>query len=415
MTNTIGKASRLQMHGNFERLAALAFDSHQRGRAPTGISERDIALARLYSHAFRGQVIGAFDATRKALASCQPVDAVVAAHRSRADELLADLANRSMDPVGEDVRALVSTFHYYCTQLARAVDALDTVCRLDHSPAPKRVRDLFVTRMEAITSGNGLHLTRDTCAPEQGSFVVPNLGITIVPLVYGDHHSWNLAWLDAERPEVPYHLHREGVEIHLGYSPMHGYTVLGDTKAELVEGYAMPIPPNTRHGYTNIGKQAHHLPFIFGSLKLGGWGVFFDVEPEPCELEDLDTAPVQSHLLNGTVRIEAETAKAAERDCSVRYPIIPAERTARAGVGGLELSICRVTARGFEFRPDRFCAMSVVRGEGALKIAGERILISPHDHFGIPAGLDAIITQIGPEPLVLLDAVIRPAGCSSVR
>ena len=26
---------------------------------------------------------------------------------------------------------------------------------------------------------------------------------------------------------------------------MHGYTVLGDAKAELTESYAMPIPPNT--------------------------------------------------------------------------------------------------------------------------------------------------------------------------
>jgi len=82
-----------------------------------------------------------------------------------------------------------------------------------------RIRDLFVRHMEAITTGNGIHLTQDTGAPEQGSFVVPNLGITIVPLVYGDHHSWNLAWLGSERSDVPYHLyhlHSEGVEIHFG-------------------------------------------------------------------------------------------------------------------------------------------------------------------------------------------------------
>lgn len=406
------KAGRLRMHGNFERLADITCDSHLRGRVPTGIAERDIALARLYSHAFRGQAIGTFYATRKALASCQSADAVAAVHLLRANELLADLANRSMDPVGEDVRALISTFHHYCTHIARTVDALDIASRLDRSPALGRVCDLFVARMEAITSGNGLHLTRDTFVPEQGSFVVPNLGITIVPLVYGDHHSWNLAWLDAERPDVPYHLHREGVEIHLGYSPMHGYTVLGDTKAELAEGYAMPIPPNTRHGYTNIGSQTHHLPFIFGSLKRGGWGVFFDVEPQPRELGDLATAPVQSRLLNGTVRIEAEIARAAERYGSVRYPVLSAERTDRDGVGGLELSVSRVTSRGFEFRPERFCAMSVVRGGGVLELAGERIAIASHDHFGIPAGLKAIIAQAGAEPLVLLDAVIRPTGRS---
>ncbi len=397
------------MHPNYERLADLTCDSHVRGRTPSGISERDIALARLYSHAFRGQVIGAFHATRRALEAIHPQDRLAGAHLLRADELLADLANRSMDTVGQDVRALISTFHHYCTHVARTVDALDTACDLERSPALQRIRDLFVRHMEAITAGNSLHLTRDTGAPEQGSFVVPSLGITIVPLVYGDHHSWNLAWLDGERSDVPYHLHHEGVEIHLGYSPMHGYTVLGDSKAELTEGYAMPIPPNTRHGYTNIGSQTHHVPFIFGSLTCGGWGVFLDVEPQPRELGQLEATSVQSHKLNGTVLLEREIAKAAGRYASVRYPIIAAEKTDRDGVGGLELSVARVTSHGFELCASRFCAVSVVRGRGVLEVANEKIEITAHDHFGIPAGLTATITQTGSEPLVLLDAVLRPA------
>jgi len=403
------KISRLRMHPNYERLADLTCDSHARGRAPSGIGERDLALARLYSHAFRGQVIGAFHATRRALEAIRPAERLAAAHLLRADELLTNLTNRSMDTVGQDVRALIATFHHYCTHVARTVDALDTACDLERSPALQRIRDLFVRQMEAITAGNSLNLTRDTGAPEQGSFVVPSLGITIVPLVYGDHHSWNLAWLDGGRSDVPYHLHREGVEIHLGYSPVHGYTVLGDAKAEITEGYAMPVPPNMRHGYTNIGQQTHHVPFIFGSLTCGGWGVFLDVEPQPIELDRLQTAPVQSQKLNGTVFLEREIARAAERYSSVRYPIIRAEKTDRDGVGGLELSVARVTARGFELRADRFCAMSVVRGRGVLEIANERTEITVHDHFGIPAGLTATITETGTDPLVLLDAVLRPA------
>ena len=63
--NDVCKVSRLRMHENYERLADLTCASHLRGRAPAGIAERDIALARLYSHAFRGQVIGAFHATRR--------------------------------------------------------------------------------------------------------------------------------------------------------------------------------------------------------------------------------------------------------------------------------------------------------------------------------------------------------------
>lgn len=396
------------MHPNYERLADMTCGSHVQGRTPSGISDREIALARLYSHAFRGQVIGAFHATRRALESVHPTDRLAAAHLLRADELLADLANRSMDTVGNDARALISTFHHYCTHVARTVDALDTACEVERAANLCRTRDLFVAHMEAITTGNGIHLTRDTGAPEQGSFVVPNLGITIVPLVYGDHHSWNLAWLDGVRSDVPYHLHREGVEIHIGYSPIHGYTVLGDAKAEVTEGYAMPIPPGMRHGYTNIGGQTHHVPFIFGSLTCGGWGVFLDVEPQPRELDQLETVPAQSHKFNGTVSLEQEIARIAERYSSIRYPIIPAEKTDREGVGGLELSIARATAKGFELRADRFCIVSVVQGRGTLEMAGETIEITAHDHFGIPAGLTANITELGSEPLVLLDAVLRP-------
>jgi len=189
---------------------------------------------------------------------------------------------------------------------------------------------------------------------------------------------------------------------------MHGYIVLGDAKAETTEGYALPIPPNTRHGYTNIGSLTHHLPFIFGSLKCGGWGVFLDVEPAPRKVEELQTAPVLSHKLNGTVYLEREIAQVQERFTNVRYPIVPAEKTDRDGLGGLELSISRVSGRGVEMRPDRFCAVSVVRGSGVLEMAGENIAIKPHDHFGIPTGISATLTATGSEPMVLLDSVLKP-------
>lgn len=405
--NDACKTRRLRMHANYERLADLTCASHERGRVFSGISDRDITLARLYSHALRAHVIGAFHATRTALRNVAVSNPLAQVQLLRADELLAALSNRAMDSVGHDVRALISTFHHYCTHIARTVDALDGACAAAPAFELTRVRDRFVSHMEAITGENGIHLTQDTGAPEQGSFVVPSLGITIVPLVYGDHHSWNLAWLDGERSDVPYHLHHEGVEIHLGYNPMHGYTVLGEAKAELTEAYAMPIPPNTRHGYTNIGSQTHNVPFIFGSLTCGGWGVFLDVEPQPKPLDQLNTVPVLSHLLNGTVLLEREIEKAAQKFNCVRYALIPAEATDRNGIGGLELSVARVTPRGLELRPDRFCAASVVRGHGVVRMAGEERALSAHDHFGIPAGVVAAIHQTGPEPLVLLDAVLR--------
>ena len=410
--NDTCKTSRLRMHANYERLADLTCASHERGRAPSGIAERDITLARLYSHALRAHVIGAFHATRVALNGVPLSDPLARLQLLRADELLADLANRAMDSVGHDARALITTFHHYCTHVARTVDALDGACNATHSPELAVIRGRFVAHVESITAGNGIHLTQDTSAPEQGSFVVPSLGITIVPLVYGDHHSWNLAWLDGGRSDVPYHLHHEGVEIHLGYNPMHGYTVLGDAKAELTESYAMPIPPNTPHGYTNLGSRTHHVPFIFGSLTCGGWGVFLDVEPQPMELDRLKTVPVLSHALNGTVLLEREIEKAAGKFGCVRYPIIPAAATNRDGVGGLELSVARVTPHGLELRPDGFCAVSVVRGQGIVRMADEERALAPHDHFGIPANVAATIHQTGSEPLVLLDAVLKPAGKS---
>jgi hypothetical protein len=43
-------------------------------------------------------------------------------------------------------------------------------------------------------------------------------------------------------------------------------------------------------------------------------------------------------------------------------------------------------------------------------MAGEQTEITARDHFGIPAGIPATITAVGTEPLVLLDAVLRPAN-----
>ena len=111
-----------------------------------------------------------------------------------------------MDPVGTDVRALISTFHYYATHVDQTVTSLDRVCDASGVGEMRLIRDRFVARMEEITTCGGIHLTQDTCASEQASFIVPKLGITIVPLVHGDFHSWNLAYLK-EPYDVPFHRH----------------------------------------------------------------------------------------------------------------------------------------------------------------------------------------------------------------
>jgi quercetin dioxygenase-like cupin family protein len=408
----------MKTHPNYSRLVALAAESHSRGRDPFLATGRDIALARLYSYAFRRHVIGAFHATRQELSAIgfarTPGDHRLASLQIiRAQETLADLADRSMDAIENDRRALISTFHFYATHVARVLETLDEACTLTGHTGLQIIRDRFASQMEAITACNGLSITRDTGATVQGSFVVPNLGITIVPLVYGDHHSWNLAWLDGVRSDVPCHAHREGAEIHLGYSPLQGHTILGDVKAEVAEGYAMPIPPGTRHGYSNIGSLTHHVPFIFGSASLGGWGVFLDVDARPTQPQDLDDLPVTAPELNGTIFLEREIGKMAHEGNTHRRAIIPAALTARDGAHGIELSVARVAKDPLVLESPGFRAVSIVSGRGCLQLAGEEIEIGPHDHFGIPSGLSAIITCSSPspqrDPLVLLESVLGPS------
>jgi hypothetical protein len=359
---------RLPMHASYSQLVEKVRASHDQGRRTDQITPADIDLARLYCYAFRMHTIGAYHATRLALAAHPVQDPVARVHLQRADEQLDDLANQGMELVPHDFRAVISTFYYYDRGVRRVLDALEQAyfnCRdatLDH------IGQRFLQLMGEISGGNGLYLTQDTGAPEQASFVVPNLGITIVPLVYGDHHSWNLAYLKAPNLDVPLHRHHFGVEIHLGFEPLEGYMVLGDCKAPVLgEGYALPIAPMTRHGWVNSSGDEHHVPFIFGSLYQAGWGVFFDVEPQPMPFD-------------------------------------------RNGSGGLELAVSRAPESGLDLPLDSFRTVSVVQGRGQVQIGATEGLVQHHDHFGIPAGMKATLRQQGSEPLVILDAVIRGVG-----
>jgi hypothetical protein len=116
----------------------------------------------------------------------------------------------------------------------------------------------------------------------------------------------------------------------------------------------------------NLGKEVHHVPFIFGSLRLGGWGVFADVSPQPSDVGSLTDEPISSSAMNGIVLLEREIQFAAIRKSTDRFPIIPAHRTDRDGIGGLELCIVRVVSSGFHYNVDRFCAVSVIGREGEV-------------------------------------------------
>ena len=120
---------------------------------------------------------------------------------------------------------MISTFHRYDTLLRRSLAELDALVGQDNEMQTVRAR--FLAQVEHITQSGGIACTRDNEVPAQSSFIVPNLGITIVPLVYGDHHSWNVAFLAGESASVPRHLHERGVEIHLGMGKLRGDTLLG--------------------------------------------------------------------------------------------------------------------------------------------------------------------------------------------
>ena len=403
---------KLFAHTHYASLINKAIQSHAQGRSPRGISEEDIALARLYCYAFRRHTIGAFHATRDLLdQQTASSNEVAMVNRHNASAMLTDLANQSMDPVPEDFRALISTLHRYDTLIHRVIEAMLEDAAVSCNNEVDRLAQRFIEVMNTIRNGNGIELTRDNEVPEQASFIVPNLGITIAPLVYGDYHSWALAWLaEVERCDVPTHLHHEGVEIHLGYNPMRGNTILGEYYALLEEGYAMPIPPETRHGYVNDSPHMHNVPFIFGSLKHGGWGVFLDVEPCSFDFKEMNEVRVQSRQMNQTIFLEREIEKAAKRHGNCHYRLIPASATARNGVGGLELCVGRTGAGGMTRKEKYFNAVSIVRGSGMIKMAGIEQAIEAHDHFGIPSGIEATLRATGKEPLIFLDCQIIPDG-----
>lgn len=397
----------MKTHDNYARVVEKARRCHQQNRNPSEIDRRDVTLGRLYSYAFRLHVIGAFHATRFALESCPATTEITKLLRQRTVETLEDLAGQSTEPIPDDFRVVVSTIYRYDRKVRRVIESLDAEVRETHDANLKKIAERFRQIVEEITSSSGIHVMQDTDAPEQAGFVVPGLGITIVPLVYGDHHSWNLAWLAGDERNVPTHRHHRGVEIHLGYEPTHGVTVLGDYRCHVDEGYAMPIPPETDHGWVNTSDTPHHVPFIFGSLEHAGWGVFLDVEPSPQPFESLTWVDRDSVRFSQMIYLEREIASAARVSSTIRKTLIPYTVTNRSYGGGLELNLTRINPHGYTYSTGTFRAVSVSRGTAHVSIDGIEREVQAHDHFGIPSGLSATLRQVGNTPLVVLDAVIR--------
>jgi mannose-6-phosphate isomerase-like protein (cupin superfamily) len=186
-----------------------------------------------------------------------------------------------------------------------------------------------------------------------------------------------------------------------------GHTVLGSGFAEVSEGYAMPIPPMTDHGFRNTTGHDHVVPFIFGSLPMTGWGVFFDVEPRPGQGQ-LVKHDLDSSAMNHSVYLERELRRVREAKTNTREVLIPAERAGSPEIGGLELAVTLVARGEVDLLSNHYRIVSIQTGKAHVRIGNAEKEMSAHDHFGVPADMNCRVAQSGNEPLLFLDAMILP-------
>lgn len=393
----------------YEAILEKAEWSHHNRRSVFHIGEADVQRARLYAYGYRSQTIGSFHGCIEAIDRLSAESDNPHPDLGHAREALEELQRLGTIPVPSDFRALTFTLYTYDRLVVRALAALEKAANGGNLHGLDVLAGNFRSNLAGILGGNGIHSARDDVIPPDGSFLVPNLGIQIVPLIYGDRHSWNSAFLPGHCIGSTMHRHHEGVEIHLGYSPMYGDTMLGGSVTRLSEGYAMPIPVMADHGFDNLSADPHWVPFIFGSLTLGGWGVFFDVEPRPTKSEDLSPAPLDSKAMNYSRFIERDIAHAATQNGCFRNVLIPAAATASGKVGALELGINRIDQSGLDLTSESYRIFSVCAGTVDIEIGPERASLGPREHFGAPAGMTTRLTARGETPAVVLDAVIVPS------
>lgn len=401
----------LQASELYAQLLEKARWSHAHGRNVFHILQTDIDAARLFSYGYRSQAIGAFHATRVALDSqeCEAAGPYIRACSLQARTLLDQLEAKAGEPVPRDFRALISTLYYYDQWVNQVVQMLEKASVRGTNAKLEIILQRFVQNIEPVTLGNGIYVARDLVLPEQGAFIVPNLAISIIPVIYGDYHSWNAAFLKADQVGVSVHRHHKGAEIHLGFSPVRGRTILGNNFAAVSEGYAMPIPPMTDHGFNNASGHDHIVPFVFGSRTMSGWGIFFDVEPRSDNGIQRQEHPLESPAINHSVFLERAIQSAITQSSFSREVLIPADRAGSQEIGGLQLAVGRAHGK-VDLASDHYRIVSVQSGKGRVRIGDAQTDVGEHDHFGVPVGLECTLTQLGDDPLVFLDAMILPIG-----
>ena len=357
------------------------------------LTQGDIDAARLYSYAYRTQTVGVFHSTRVAL------DAFVSSHSVQsAQRRLRDLQALSMRPVPTGLRAAAPTLAWYHDWSDEVVAALTGRA----IPVGARmVRDRFQEVIGGIRESDGIVPSRDDDLPVQASYKVPGIEVVIVPLVYGDHISWNTAYVTAGSVGATTHRHALQAEIHLGYGGVNGRTLLDGHATTVTKPYVMPIPPMIGHGFDNLSDQNHFVPFVFGSKALDGWGVFFDVEPQPSETHHWPETPLESRVMNGSCYLEPILRSVRGAPGNNPHIIVDSMRTSHPSTGGLELAARRVGMSEMELQFREFRILSLREGELRLSVAGVEVQLRPGDHVGIPGGLPATLCAVGCDALLL--------------
>ncbi len=393
--------SRSDQGDKLEELFERAKQAVEHGRNAFELSEDDVARARLCCYAFRTQTIGLFSAAAELARKNRPQDMD---WHYMLPSALALQALGCLD-VPTDHRAALGLLPAYL-KLFDDLTAWITPLSIDWEEAAEYAAALERWR-EQLAARGGLWVARDDRVDSWQAYKVPGLEVRILPLVYMQRHSWNVAQLGPESVGRTFHFHRAGVEIHFGFSPLHGLTVLGNCAAEVREGYAMPIPSGVLHGFDTLREGTHLLPFTFGSTRFAGWGIFADVQPQSVRSSELRRVALDDPAMNGSVFIERVLRDAAANPSGERVVVIPATRTQSPGVGGLELSV-RAARRTVPLTRPRDVIVSLRHGSATTRVGPVTCDVRAGDHWGVPANMEAELVPTGDGPAVWLEVELVP-------
>jgi gentisate 1,2-dioxygenase len=106
------------------------------------------------------------------------------------------------------------------------------------------------------------------------------------------------------------------------------------------------------------------------------------------------------------VDLDQGIAEAIRWSDTRRQILINASATRTPLTGGLELALAKIGIEGFPLTTKNFRIVSIRKGQAQVNIGPSRVQVGEHDHFGVPAGIDAYISQIGSDPLITLDSMI---------